>query len=57
MSTTDFNKLSRQLSGQSGIAGSLLLFFIILLVVILIVWAYFTELDNVTRVGRDFRFV
>ncbi len=49
MSTTDFNKLSRQLSGQSGIAGSLLLFFIILLVVILIVWAYFTELDNVTR--------
>jgi adhesin transport system membrane fusion protein len=49
MSTTDFNKLSRELSGQGGIAGSLLLFLIMLLVVLSIIWAYFTELDNVTR--------
>lgn len=49
MSTTDFNKLSKELSGQGGIAGSLLLFLIILLVIIAVVWAYFTELDNVTR--------
>lgn len=49
MSTTDFNKLSRELAGQGGIAGSVLLLLIILLVLILIVWAYFTELDNVTR--------
>jgi adhesin transport system membrane fusion protein len=49
MSTTDFNKLSRELSGQGGIAGSLLLFLIMLLVVLSIIWAYFTQLDNVTR--------
>ena len=49
MSTTDFNKLSRELSGQGGIAGSLLLFLIMLLVLLSIIWAYFTELDNVTR--------
>ena len=49
MSTTDFNKLSRELAGQGGVAGSVLLLLIILLVFISIVWAYFTELDNVTR--------
>jgi adhesin transport system membrane fusion protein len=49
MSTTDFNKLSRELAGQGGVAGSVLLLLIILLVLISIVWAYFTELDNVTR--------
>jgi adhesin transport system membrane fusion protein len=49
MSTTDFNKLSRELAGQGGIAGSVLLLLIILLVLISIMWAYFTELDNVTR--------
>ncbi len=49
MSTTDFNKLSRQLSGQSGLAGSMLLLIIITLVLISIIWAYYTELDNVTR--------
>ena len=51
MSTTDFNKLSKELSGKSGVAGSLLMFLIIVLVFLLLVWAYFTELDNVTRGG------
>ena len=49
MATTDFNKLSKELSGKGGIFGSLLLFIIIVLVVTLIFWANFTELDNVTR--------
>jgi adhesin transport system membrane fusion protein len=49
MSTTDFNKLSKEMSGKSGIAGSLLLLLIIALVVILLIWADRTELDNVTR--------
>ncbi len=49
MVETDFNKLSRELSGKSGFAGSFLLFLIIALIVILLVWANVTELDNVTR--------
>ncbi len=49
MTTTDFDKLSKELSGKGGVFGSLLLFIIILLIVTLIVWANFTELDNVTR--------
>lgn len=49
MSTTDFNKLSKEMSGKSGLAGSFLLLLIIALVVILLIWADRTELDNVTR--------
>ena len=49
MSATNFKKLSRELSGSSGIFGSLLLIVIILLVVVLLYWASVTELDNVTR--------
>ena len=49
MATTDFNRLSRELAGKSGIAGSILLLSIIVLMAALLVWAYFTELDNVTR--------
>ena len=49
MAATDFNKLSRELSGSSGILGSLLLFIIIVLIVVLLLWARVTELDNVTR--------
>jgi adhesin transport system membrane fusion protein len=49
MTTTDFNRLSKELSGKGGIFGSLLLFIIIVLIISLIVWANFTELDNVTR--------
>ena len=49
MPATDFNKLSKELSGSTGILGSLLLFVIIALVCILLFWANVTELDNVTR--------
>ncbi len=49
MPATDFNKLSKELSGSTGILGSLLLFVIIVLICILLFWANVTELDNVTR--------
>ena len=51
MATTDFNKLSKELSGKTGFAGSFLLLLIIVLVGVALVWAHFTELDNVTRGG------
>ncbi len=49
MSSTDFKKLSKEMSGSGGLFGSLLLFVVIALVVIAIFWASKTELDNVTR--------
>lgn len=49
MTTTDFNKLSKEMAGKSGLAGSFLLLIVIALVVILLIWADRTELDNVTR--------
>ena len=49
MPATDFNKLSKELSGSTGMFGSLLLFVVIALVAILLFWASVTELDNVTR--------
>jgi adhesin transport system membrane fusion protein len=49
MSTTDFNKLSKELSGGTGVAGSILLLLIIALIAISLFWANITELDNVTR--------
>ena len=49
MATTDFDKLSKELSGKGGVFGSLLLLVIISLVITLLIWANFTELDNVTR--------
>ncbi len=49
MSATNFNKLSRELSGTSGFMGSFLLFLVILLIVVSIIWASITEIDNVTR--------
>ncbi len=49
METTDFKKLSKELSGKGGFFGSLLLFLIIILVTVLLIWANVTELDNVTR--------
>ena len=48
MSSTDFKKLSKEMSGSGGLFGSLLLFVVIALV-IAIFWASKTELDNVTR--------
>ena len=49
MSSTDFKKLSKEMSGSTGFFGSILLFSILALVIILIYWASKTELDNVTR--------
>ena len=49
MSSTDFKKLSKEMSGSSGILGSLLLFLVLALLAVAILWANWTELDNVTR--------
>ena len=49
MSTTDFNKLSRELSGRSSFSSSFLLIIIIILIVTILVWSHLTELDDVTR--------
>jgi adhesin transport system membrane fusion protein len=49
MDSTDFRKLSSELSGREGARNSLLMFSIILLVLLAGAWAHLTELDNVTR--------
>ncbi len=49
MSSTDFKKLSKEMSGSSGVVGSLLLFSILSLLAVAFLWASWTELDNVTR--------
>lgn len=49
MSAADFKTMSREMSGREGARNSLILFMVITLLVVLGVWAYFTELDNVTR--------
>lgn len=49
MSAADFKTMSREMSGREGARNSLILFIVIALLVSLGVWAYYTELDNVTR--------
>src|SRR5690554_4056599 len=49
MSATDFKKMSKEMSGREGARNSLILFIVIAFLVSLGVWAYLTELDNVTR--------
>jgi adhesin transport system membrane fusion protein len=49
MSAADFKTMSREMSGREGARNSLILFMVIALLVVLGVWAYYTELDNVTR--------
>lgn len=49
MSAVDFKTISREMSGREGSRNSVIMFVIILLVLTIGVWAYFTELDNVTR--------
>ena len=49
MTQTDFNQISKELSGKGGIGASMLLLVIILLIGIALFWANLTELDNVTR--------
>lgn len=49
MSATDFKKMSKEMSGREGARNSLILFLLIAFLVTLGIWAYLTELDNVTR--------
>ncbi|MBM3611962.1 MAG: HlyD family type I secretion periplasmic adaptor subunit, partial [Alphaproteobacteria bacterium] len=49
MDTSDFRKLSKELSGREGARNSTLMFSIILLIGLAGAWAHLTELDNVTR--------
>lgn len=49
MSDIDFKRLSRDMAGQEGIAGSLLMITIAALVCLTLLWASLAELDNVTR--------
>ena len=49
MSSTDFRTLAREMSGRESARNSMILFIVILLLVTVGTWAYFTELDNVTR--------
>lgn len=49
MSDIDFKRLSREMSGREGLAGSAILVTIIALVALIVLWASWAELDNVTR--------
>lgn len=49
MSAPDFKTMSREMSGREGARNSLILFIVVALLVTIGVWAYYTELDNVTR--------
>jgi membrane fusion protein, adhesin transport system len=49
MSAVDFKAIANEMSGRQGSRNSIVLFVIILLLLCAGVWAYFTELDNVTR--------
>jgi membrane fusion protein, adhesin transport system len=49
MSDIDFKRLSRDMAGRDGIAGSTIMVTIISLVVLALIWASWAELDNVTR--------
>jgi adhesin transport system membrane fusion protein len=49
MSDVDFKSISREMSGRHGARGSFIMLVIIALVALILIWANFTELDNVTR--------
>jgi len=49
MSDIDFKRLSRDMAGREGIAGSLIMLTIGALVILSLIWASWAELDNVTR--------
>ena len=49
MSAVDFKTIAREMSGREGSRNSIIMFVMIALLVVLGVWAYMTELDNVTR--------
>ena len=49
MSDIDFKRLSREMAGSEGLAGSTIMVTIITLFGIILLWASWAELDNVTR--------
>lgn len=49
MAEMKFKRLEREMAGREGLSGSIVLFTIIALIVALLVWANYSELDNVTR--------
>lgn len=49
MADIDFKRLSRDMAGREGIAGSLIMLTIGALVILSLIWASWAELDNVTR--------
>ena len=49
MSDVSFKDLSREMSGRSGLGGSLVLVIVLALVASLVAWSNYAELDNVTR--------
>ena len=49
MSSTDFKKLSREMSGRNSASNSVVLFSIAGFLGIALTWAAVTEIDNVTR--------
>lgn len=49
MEELNFKKLSRDMSGREGLAGSTILLTLIALVVLAVFWANWAELDRVTR--------
>lgn len=49
MSDIDFKRLSRDMAGREGLAGSTIMAVIGVLVVLALAWASWAELDNVTR--------
>jgi adhesin transport system membrane fusion protein len=49
MSDIDFKRLSREMAGREGLAGSTIMVTIITLLGLILLWASWAELDNVTR--------
>lgn len=49
MSDIDFKRLSRDMAGREGLAGSTIMVVIGVLIVLTLAWASWAELDNVTR--------
>lgn len=49
MADTDFKRLSRDMAGREGVAGSTIMLTIAALIGLILYWANWAELDNVTR--------
>ncbi len=49
MAGADFTATARELRGRRGAAGGLILLSVVTLLAVVLTWAYFTEIDDVTR--------